>query len=408
VIHSLPRCQPIVLSVLLLIGFVSLSHAADAPAEQAASAHDKTHDKSKATLGQMLFFDPALSKNRTMSCATCHAPGDGFVDKRKHRGGFAASLGDDGQSIGDRNAPSVGYASFSPKFHRKKDGKYVGGQFWDGRAANLAEQAGGPPLNPIEMGMPNKRSVVDRLKENPVYVQQFKGIYGETVFQNPDHAYDAMTDAIATFEDSEFFSPFDSKYDRFLRGEVKLTPEEELGRTLFFSQQFTNCNLCHQLRTTPNRSDETFTNYEYHNIGVPANTALRQFNGMRQKDFGLRHNPHVNDDPAQSGKHKVPTLRNVAVTGPYMHNGVFEDLRTVILFYNKYNSKSAKRQINPETGEQWRAPEVAENLSLEELETGPALDNRRIDALVAFLKTLTDQRYEPLLKQQEAMAKHAP
>lgn len=80
-----------------------------------------------------------------------------------------------------------------------------------------------------------------------------------------------------------------------------------------------------------------------------------------------------------------------------MHNGVFRDLRTVILFYNKYNSRSPKRQVNPETRVAWAGPEIATNLSVEELETGPALDDRRIDALVAFLKTLTDRRYEHLI-----------
>jgi cytochrome c peroxidase len=90
-------------------------------------------------------------------------------------------------------------------------------------------------------------------------------------------------------------------------------------------------------------------------------------------------------------------LRNVAVTGPYMHNGVFKELRTVILFYNKYVAKSPRRQINPETGKAFDSPEVAENLSLKELKSAPALDDKRIDALVAFLKTLTDKRYEHLL-----------
>jgi cytochrome c peroxidase len=85
-----------------------------------------------------------------------------------------------------------------------------------------------------------------------------------------------------------------------------------------------------------------------------------------------------------------------------MHNGVFKDLRTVILFYNKYNSKKKSRQINPETGQRWAAPEIADNLATKELETGPGLDDKRIDALVAFLKTLTDKRYEPLLKTSEA------
>jgi cytochrome c peroxidase len=110
----------------------------------------------------------------------------------------------------------------------------------------------------------------------------------------------------------------------------------------------------------------------------------------------LLNNPQVSDS-AERGKYKVPTLRNVAVTGPYMHNGSFTDLETVLRFYNSYNSKSAASKLNPETGKPWGEPEVAENLSLSELEHGPALDDKRIQALVAFLETLTDRRYEALL-----------
>jgi cytochrome c peroxidase len=84
-----------------------------------------------------------------------------------------------------------------------------------------------------------------------------------------------------------------------------------------------------------------------------------------------------------------------------MHNGVFQDLRTVLLFYNKYNTRGRKAQINPETGDNWGEPEVAANLSLKELESGRALDERSIDALLAFMKMLTDKRYEPLLQFQE-------
>lgn len=94
---------------------------------------------------------------------------------------------------------------------------------------------------------------------------------------------------------------------------------------------------------------------------------------------------------------RLAALRNVAVTGPYMHNGVFKDLRTTILFYNKYVSHAHARQIDPETGQAWAAPEVPGTVSLKELKAAPALDDRRIEALVAFLKTLTDKRYEPLL-----------
>jgi len=95
-------------------------------------------------------------------------------------------------------------------------------------------------------------------------------------------------------------------------------------------------------------------------------------------------------------------LRNVAITAPYMHNGVFQDLRTVVLFYNKYLARGSKAQINPETGEPWGEPEVAENLALEKLQFGRALDERGIDALVAFMRMLTDKRYEAVLEAQDA------
>ena len=356
--------------------------------------------ESLEALGEALFFDTDLSANRTQSCATCHDPDLAFVDPRPTEAGKAVSLGDDGTSLGDRSAPTAAYAAYVPPFHQQADGTYVGGMFWDGRAETLEDQAGGPPLNPIEMGMPDKASVVARLVEKPEYIAGFEHFFGAGVMLDTEAAYHGMTRAIGAFERTELFAPFDSKYDRYLRGEAQFTHEEELGRLLFFSQQFTNCNMCHQLHTSAIDPRETFTNNEYHNIGTPANSAVRALNGVAADfvDEGLLMHPGI-DDPAQRGKMKVPTLRNVAVTGPYMHNGVFEDLRTVVLFYNKYNAKSEARHINPETGKPWRAPEVGDTLSMEELETGPALDDNRVDALVAFMKTLTDARYEDLLEE---------
>ncbi|WP_424939121.1 cytochrome-c peroxidase [Aliiroseovarius sp. S253] len=348
-------------------------------------------------LGEALFFDVNLSKNRTQSCATCHDPEFAFVDPRETDAGRAVSLGDDGESLGDRSAPTASYAMFTPDFEQLDPAAWRGGMFWDGRAAGLVGQAGGPPLNPIEMGMPDRASVVTRLQEDAGYVAAFKALFGDDIWASDDAAYDAMTQAIASFESTPLFAPFDSKYDRYLRGEVELTPEEELGRVLFTSQQFTNCNLCHQLRPSPIAPDETFTNYEYHNIGVPVNAMVRAVSGVSGPDAGLLDNPEV-DAASAAGRFKVPTLRNVAVTGPYMHNGVFEDLRTVVLFYNKYNTTNPDRQINPETGKPWAMPEIPQNLSVMELTEGPALDDQRIDALVAFMKTLTDQRYEHLLE----------
>lgn len=350
-------------------------------------------------LGQALFFDVNLSKNRSQSCASCHDPSHGYVDIRETVAGLAYSLGDDGHSLGDRNAPTAAYAMFSPKFH-KTDAGYIGGQFLDGREPDLAGQAGGPPLNPIEMGMPDAASVVARLQENPDYVAALQAYFGADIFAQPDAAYGAMAQSIAAYETTEEFAPFDSKYDRYLRGEYKMSTEEELGKLLFFSEQFTNCNLCHQLHTSPIAMRETFSDYRYYNIGVPSNIAGRAHNGVALDtvDHGLMGNPAVRD-AGEDGKFRTPTLRNIAVTGPYMHNGVFSDLRTVVLFYNKYNSKAAVRQINPETGANWRDPEVAGTLASKELNHGPALEDQRIDALVAFMETLTDARYEDLLEE---------
>lgn len=377
------------LSLVLLVGALSALG-------RAAAAGDETPEPypTLEALGQALFFDTNLSANRTQACATCHDPDFGFADPRG-----MASLGDDGVSLGDRNAPTVAYAALSPAFHRDAEGGWIGGQFLDGRAALLEDQAGGPPLNPIEMGMPDKASVVARLKENATYVTAFEALFADGVLEEPETGYAAMASAIAAFERSDAFSPFDSKYDRFLRGEADLTDEEELGRLLFFSQQFTNCNQCHQLGRSAIDPRETFTDYRFHNIGTPENRSLRELNGIAAGtiDEGLFANPLI-DDPAERGKFRTPTLRNVAVTAPYMHNGVFADLRTVILFYNTYNSRSEARRINPETGAPFGPPQVEGNLSMEELTHGPALDDRRIDALVAFLKTLTDARYEPLLE----------
>ncbi|MBJ6612135.1 MAG: methylamine utilization protein MauG [Candidatus Thiothrix moscowensis] len=353
----------------------------------------------KAELGEKLFSDVNLSKNRTQSCATCHNPEHGFVDNRSTSVGKAVSLGDDGKSLGDRNAPTAAYASLSPDFHQNKQGKYVGGQFLDGREKDLAGQAGGPPTNPLEMGMPDKPAVVERLKENAAYVSAFKQLFGDTVFEQPEVAYAAMAESLAAFEKTDRFAPFDSKYDRYLRGEVELTDQESLGESLFFSNQFTNCNRCHQLKAFPGSEGETFSNYEYHNLGVPTHQAVREANG-KGKDFvdkGLREHPDVKDDK-ETGKFKVPTLRNVAITGPYMHNGVFNDLKTVVLFYDQFNN--SERKLNPETGKPWDAPEVDENLALKEKDfQAPALKDSEVDALVAFMQTLTDQRYEHLLEQ---------
>lgn len=351
-------------------------------------------------LGQMLYFDTLLSNNKTQSCAQCHNPEHGFIDNRDNGVSAMASLGDDGKSLGDRNAPTAAYAMFSPGFHfDQKSKQYKGGQFYDGREPDLTGQAGGPPTNPVEMGMPSKQVLIDRLKAHPVYQEKFAQLFGKEIFNDTDKAYHAMVQSIAEFEKTDLFAPFDSKYDRYLKGQYELSDLEDLGRSLFFSNNNTNCANCHQLRSRDDMPKETFTNYEYHNIGVPTNVILRQKNGVDVAtiDHGLLANSQVSS-AEHDGKIKVPTLRNIAVTGPYMHNGVFAKLSTVIEFYDKYIN--IERVNNPETGQPWAKAEVEETINLDELKKGKKLSDRKVQALVAFLNTLTDKRYEHLIPLQ--------
>ncbi len=404
------------LKKLLLISVILFVSACGSSSEEPVFA-------SREALGDALFHDVNLSLQRTQSCATCHVPEHAFIDNRLDDGRLgtagkivAVSLGDDGVSLGDRNTPTASYAKFSPDFHIGTRTRFqteqnrhrvytgaLGGQFVDGREVDLKGQAGGPPLNPVEMNMPDKASVVARLQENADYIAAFKRFFGETIFEDVDAAYDAMAESIASFEKTELFAPFDSKYDRSLTGDYIMSFRESAGRAMFFSQ-FTNCAICHQLhgRGDPiNKFKETFTGYEYHNLGVPKNPNVTILNDSGF-DAGLENHTQERTD---RGKFKTPTLRNVAVTEPYMHNGVFRDLLTVMIFYNHIADRNEPLHlINPETGVNWQPAAVVENISNAELSSGrpfriigTADENKN---MVCFLRTLTDRRYEHLIEEK--------
>jgi cytochrome c peroxidase len=361
-----------------------------------------TGEDELANLGQALFFDVNLSATRNQACASCHDPQRAFSDSRDNGVAGAVSLGDDGNSLGDRNTPGTTYASLVPDFHKNDKGEYIGGYFLDGRAATMVDQAAQPFVNPLEMAMPDVAAVVERVRENSYYVEALRKHFGESIFSDSYKAFRAITESIVAFERTALFAPFDSKYDRYLRGEYELTADEEIGRLLFFSQLI-NCSSCHLLDDREFSPGEVFSNYRYHNIGVPINEQARQKNGLDvgHRDLGLLENPAV-DDPAMAGKFRVPSLRNVAVTAPYMHNGVFQELRTAILFYNRFALRDPNSQTNPETGELWGEPELAETIDFELLREGQPIQENHVVALVAFLRALTDQRYESLLDEDES------
>jgi len=346
---------------------------------------------SKIALGEALFEDKSLSLTRNQSCASCHNPLHAFIDDNDNGVGSAVSLGDDGISLGDRNAPTLTYISFSPDFHLDSNDTYVGGQFFDGRSRDLEEQAKGPFLNSVEMQMPDIASVIARIKENEDYVLAMKSLYTETVFDQDETAFDAIANAIAEFERLPTFSTFDSKVDKAMQGDGYLTDQELQGQDLLIRLDCVSCHLDLDTDTSP----ALFTNFQYENLGVPKNREVRLLNAKGESfiDHGLLDNENI-DDVNQDGRFKVPTLRNVAVTGPYMHNGVFKDLKTVIHFYN---TRDVPNAINPHTQAPWEDPEVNATM-LKDLRIGSLdITDSEEDAIIAFLRALTDDRYVNLL-----------
>ena len=330
-------------------------------------------------LGKIMYQDKDFSYNRTQSCQTCHHHVAGFADPTNMRdpASTVVSLGADGVSKGGRNAPSSAYAGFSPGLHKNEAGEYVGGMFWDGRATGLstnladplAEQAQGPPLNPVEMNMPDKDAVVQVVRDSS-YARLFRKVFGSTSLDNVDTAWDNIAKAIAQYERSPEVQPFSSRFDS-----DQLSAQERRGKDLFAA----NCAKCHAIDTVADAKGPVFTNYTYANIGLPANTDDNVPGG----DLGLggflasdeAPDEFKGDAVSQGGKFKVPTLRNIALTAPYGHNGYFATLREMVVFKNTRDTAG------------W-APDVAENMTSEIGNLG--LTDGQVDDLVAFLMTLTD------------------
>ncbi|MEZ5541775.1 MAG: cytochrome c peroxidase [Pseudomonadota bacterium] len=337
----------------------------------------------KAELGGRIFADTNLSEPAGQACASCHVAQAGFADPDTDST-RPVSEGAVAGRFGNRNAPTVAYASLTPVFGTIAAGEYVGGQFVDGRAATLEQQAMAPFLNPLEMANPDKSSVIDKIRAAG-YAALFEQVYGAASLDDAEAAFDRVADALAAFESTPALSPFTSKFDYFLAGQAQLTAQERRGFILFDGKGL--CFTCHE--------SPLFTNHAYSNIGVPKNpdnpfyTMPPEFNpaGTAFVDLGLGLNPTVLST-AENGKFRVPTLRNVALTAPYMHNGVFQTLDQVVNFYNTRDVLPACPTDSIQQ-DCWPQPEVAENMDT--LSTGNlGLTPSEVSDLVAFLNTLTD------------------
>ena len=243
-------------------------------------------------LGKKLFFDPILSGDNTQACADCHKPQNAFTDNSRFSDGI------DGV-FGNRNSmPLFNLAwNYNDRF------------FWDGRTLSLEHQALEPVSDPIEMHN-TWEVVVDRLSQHPEYPQLFNNAFGEGSITK-----EKTTKAIAQFERTLISA--NSKFDRFLLGEATLTPEEQNGFDVFMDESRGDCFHCHG-----NPNNPLWTNNAFHNNGLDATFT----------DLGLGE---VTGDPGDNGKFRSPSLRNLAYTAPYMHDGRFATLDEVINHYSE-------------------------------------------------------------------------
>ncbi|HMD00202.1 MAG TPA: cytochrome c peroxidase [Ferruginibacter sp.] len=284
--------------------------------------------KTKAALGKKLFSEKMLSKDSSVSCASCHKPVYAFADT------VAFSVGIGGK-LTKRNTPSVLNMKNRPYY------------FWDGRAGSLEEQSLMPIQNPDEMGLPINEAI-KRLNASNEYLNLFQKIFN----QKPTR--ENLSAAFAAYERT--LETTDSRFDDWSNNLGKLSAQEEAGRKLFIGNK-AKCFNCH--------SEEDFTDDGFKNIGL--------YNGKDLNDAG-----HYNFKKEEKylGKFKTPGLRNVAVTAPYMHNGMFKTLEEVVDYYND-PSKLVPDPINID-------PDLQKPLGLTPKEK---------KEIVAFLRTLTDRKY---------------
>lgn len=349
-----------------------------------------------AALGARIFADASLSASGRQSCASCHDPA------RAH--GPANSLGvqPGGRLLdqqGRRAAPAIDYAAFSGAFRFEPDGRPAGGLFWDGRAASLQAQAAEPLLSAVEMANNSRAEVAAKLAR-AAYADEFKALFGAEIFSRPDEAFERATLALQQFQLGAAFRPFSSKYDAHLRGSTTLSAPEQRGLVLFEDPAKGNCAACHPSRPAADGSPPLFTDFGFHNLGVPRNPAIIRNEDGLYYDMGLCERSDLRARTDLCGHFKAPSLRNVAQRGSYFHNGRFTELREVLSFYAQRDTEPQKWYPMEADGSVRKFDDLPPffrgnvNTTVPPYNRkpgdAPALNEAEIDDLLAFLQTLSD------------------
>jgi cytochrome c peroxidase len=372
----------------------NLSHAAPPTASTAAPE--------LAALGRQIFFDRSLSASGQLACASCHDPRYAYGPPP---GGALALGGPKLNQVGTRAVPSLRYLQTLPVFSEQthfNDGDVGpgGGLTWDGRAANLHEQAQVPLLAANEMANASSEAVVAKLRRSS-YAADFRRQFGADVFAQPKAAFADALLALEAFQKiPEEFFPYSSKYDAFLRGDADLTPAEERGVALFKDPLKGNCASCHSI-VLRNGAFPTFSDFDYMDAGVPRNPAILANANPKYFDLGLAGpaRTDLQDKKQFCAFFRAPSLRNTALRDAYFHNGMFHSLREVLKFY-------VDRDLHPENWYPRAADGTVQRYNDLPAACGdnvdhdppldrkpgdaPALSDAEMDDLVAFLETLTD------------------
>jgi cytochrome c peroxidase len=350
-------------------------------------------------LGKKIFLDKRLSEPPGTSCASCHDPARAFSGG--HGSSLGVPVGSRPAHFARRSTPSVLYMRYVPKFHYFEDDEAPqpeprGGFFWDGRSDSLVELIKQPLFNPDEMNAGSPELVATKVAQGP-YAKEFRAALGPA--SDPELSLHGVGVALEAYLKSDEMTPQSSKYDAYVRGQATLTEQERQGLELFKGRRKGACSGCHRLQeTSTNAAESMFTDYGYDAAAFPRNRDLPANSSAGSFDLGLCERTDTtlpSNDVRWCSNFRTPSLRNVAMRESFGHNGVYKKLRDVVAFY-------AMRAVAPSriypAGQQFDdvPQKYRGNVNIyapiyNQKEGGtPPLSDAEIDAIVAFLATLTD------------------